>query len=184
MAAVRLNKSQKGNGEGARMKPAMRWSTGLIFSLVPVLFISGGCTSNHDHMHAHKITKSSETIVLTLSEKRVSLGLDQTAREAHQAVMRDHLKAIHEIVAALAVEEFERAQDLTETRLGFAKHREAMRQLNPEDFPPAYHDLAMVHHQTAEELAKVIPSKNLKQILPHLERTLNACVECHEHYKR
>jgi len=123
-------------------------------------------------------------MVVPPSGNPMPLGLDQTALEAHQAIMRDHFKAVHEIIAALAEGEFERAQVLTETRLGFAKHREAMRQQKPENFPPPYHDLAMAHHQAAEELAKVIPSKDLKRILPHLERTLNACVQCHEKYKR
>ena len=155
----------------------------LCVSLVTLLF-GGGCALNDDHMHSHGKGVSAEARVVPPSEKRVSLGLDQSNLEAHQAVMRDHFKAIHEILAALSEGEFERAKDLTETRLGFAKHREAMRKQEPENFPPAYHDLAMAHHQAAEDLAKSIPSKDLKQILPHLERTLNACVQCHEKFKR
>ncbi len=155
----------------------------LCTALLTPLFL-GGCTTNHDHKHSQGKAMSAEAIVVPSSEKRISLGLDQTVLEAHQTVMRDHFKAVHEIVAALAEEDFERAQNLTETRLGFAKHREAMRQQKPENFPPAYHDLAMAHHQGAEELAKVMPSNDLKQILPHLERTLNACVQCHEKFKR
>ncbi len=41
----------------------------------------------------------------------------------------------------------------------------------------------MNHHQVAEELGKAIPSKDMKRILLHLERTIKACVACHEVYK-
>lgn len=156
----------------------------LCATLVTPLFW-GGCTLNHNHhMHAQGETISSEAKVSPPFEKQVSLGLDQSALEAHRAVMQDHFKAVHEIVAALAEGQFELAQNLTETRLGFSKHREAMRKQKPEIFPPAYHDFAMAHHQAAEDLAKVISSKNLNRILPHLERTLKACVQCHENFKR
>ncbi len=46
-------------------------------------------------------------------------------------------------------------------------HRQAMAQQQPENFPPAYHDLAMAHHEAAEELER-ISTKDLKQILPQL----------------
>ena len=72
---------------------------------------------------------------------------------------------------------------MTETHLGFFKHRQAMMEQKPEDFPPAYHDLAMAHHQAAEELARVIPSQDLHAILPKLDGVLKACVACHLAFK-
>ena len=158
----------------------------LVYTSLFTTILLGGCSSHHNDMHAHEkvMSRISTGNQPSESEKRVSLGLSPTALNAHQAVMQDHLKAIHEIIAALAEEDFLGAKDVTETRLGFAKHREAMRLQNPENFPPGYHDLAMDHHQAAEDLAKAIPSKNLKQILPYLERTLGTCVQCHEKYTR
>jgi len=50
-------------------------------------------------------------------------------------------------------------------------------------FPPAYHDLAMAHHQAAEELHAVIPIKNFTPILSHPEQTINACVDCHRMFR-
>lgn len=50
-------------------------------------------------------------------------------------------------------------------------------------FPPKYHELAMAHHQAAEDLATVIPSRDLKQILPQLELTIKACVVCHQAFR-
>jgi hypothetical protein len=106
----------------------------------------------------------------------------QTGRE-HRRVMTQHLETVQAIVAALAAEDFERAQALTETHLGFFMHRQAMASQEPERFPPAYHDLAMAHHEAAEELARVMPSKDFKQILPKFDGLLRACVACHAEFK-
>lgn len=77
-----------------------------------------------------------------------------------------------------------KAEDITRNQLGFAKHGEAIRRQQPEAFPPVYHDLAMAHHEAAEELAHVIPSQDFKQILLKLDRTLEACVACHRAFEQ
>ncbi|MEO6306348.1 MAG: cytochrome c [Nitrospiraceae bacterium] len=41
----------------------------------------------------------------------------------------------------------------------------------------------MAHHAAAEELARVIPTKDLKQILPQFNNVLKACVACHLEFK-
>jgi len=120
----------------------------------------------------------------SLQNDRSAFNLSPSAEKAHRAVMLEHLESIHEIVSALAQSNFSKAEDITRNQLGFAKHREAMRRQQPENFPLAYHDLAMAHHEAAEELAQAMPSHDLKEILPHLERTLRACVVCHRTYQR
>jgi cytochrome c556 len=50
-------------------------------------------------------------------------------------------------------------------------------------FPPKYQELAMAQHQAAEDLAGITPSRDMKKILPHLDRTMKACVTCHQAYK-
>ena len=98
-------------------------------------------------------------------------------------MMLQHLETIQVIVEALVEEDYELAQGLTESHLGFFMHRQAMAQQQPENFPPAYQDLAKAHHEAAEELARVIPTKDLKQILPPFNSVLKACVACHLEYK-
>jgi cytochrome c556 len=41
----------------------------------------------------------------------------------------------------------------------------------------------MAHHKAAEELAGIIPTKDLKQILPQFNNVLKACVACHLEFK-
>ncbi|MGV7229510.1 MAG: hypothetical protein ACQ9IQ_12710 [Nitrospirales bacterium] len=123
------------------------------------------------------------SVVNPVPNDHLTLDLSPSAKQIHRAVMREHLEAIQEIVGALAKGDFSKAEDITRTQLGFAKHREAMRRQQPGAFPPAYHDLAMAHHEAAEELAHVIPSQDLKQILLKFDRTLEACVACHRAFK-
>ena len=118
-----------------------------------------------------------------LPDVRTPIPLATEARQEHRAVMLQHLETMQAIVAALADEDYRLAQGLTETHLGFFMHRHAMARQQPENFPPAYHDLAMAHHEAAEKLADAMPSHDLKKILPQLNNVLKACVACHLEYK-
>lgn len=116
-------------------------------------------------------------------DERVVLGLGPAAEAGMKLTMREHLEAIRDIVAALGRQDFERAAKVAHDELGFPKHHEAMKRETGATFPPKYHELAMAHHQEAEDLAKAIPSKDLQTILPQLEKTIGACVSCHQAYK-
>ena len=116
-------------------------------------------------------------------DTRQAIPLAQGAGKEHRAVMMQHLETIQAIVNALVEEDYELAKGLTETHLGFFMHRQAMARQQPEQFPPAYHDLAMSHHEAAESLARIIPTKDLKQILPQFNSVLKACVACHLEYR-
>lgn len=132
------------------------------------------------------------------SDTRYSIPLSPSAGKEHRAVMLQHLETIQVIVNALVEEDYELAKGLTESHLGFFMHRQPFSPAQPqarqdaplpgapqqpENFPPAYHDLAMAHHEAAEELARVIPTKDLKQILPRFNNVLKACVACHLEFK-
>ena len=117
------------------------------------------------------------------SDTRHPIPLSSSARKEHRAVMLQHLESIQVIVNALVEEDYELAKGLTESHLGFFMHRQAMASQQPGNFPPAYHDLAMAHHEAAEELVRVIPTKDLKQILPQFNNVLKACVACHLEFK-
>lgn len=117
------------------------------------------------------------------SDTRHAIPLSSSAGKEHRAVMLQHLETIQVIVNALVEEDYDLAKGLTESHLGFFMHRQAMARQEPEHFPPAYHDLAMAHHEAAEELARIIPTRDLKQILPRFNNVLKACVACHLEFK-
>lgn len=117
------------------------------------------------------------------ADTRHPIPIPPSEGKEHRAVMLQHLETLQVIVNALVEEDYELAKGLTESHLGFFMHRQAMASQQPENFPPAYHDLAMAHHAAAEELARIIPTKDLKQILPQFNNVLKACVACHLEYK-
>lgn len=149
------------------------------FTIIIVMLCLGGGISiaEIDHSAIHQAKPDKTTVSST---KRAALNLPPAAQEGLKLTMREHLEAIDAIVAALAGEDFEQAESLAHQELGFPKHHVAMQREEGATFPPAYHELAMAHHEAAEALGAVIPTKNLKQILPHLQQTIHACVQCHQ----
>lgn len=133
------------------------------------------------HEHGHQRGQNDPSI--SQKDERVALGLGPTAEAGLKLTMREHLEAIRDIVAALGQEEFEMAAKIAHEELGFRKHHQAMEREAGATFPPKYHDLAMTHHQEAEDLAKALPTQDLRTILPQLQRTIGACVSCHQAYK-
>jgi hypothetical protein len=134
------------------------------------------------HEHGHPVNKEGAPTG-SRQDERVALNLNEQASAGMKLTMREHLEAIRDIVAALGRQDFEHAAKVAHDELGFPKHHQAMQREGGATFPSKYHELAMVHHQAAEDLAKVIPSKDLKTILPQLEKTIGACVSCHRIYK-
>ena len=135
--------------------------------------LSAGCSEvegRHDEQ---------PSIPYLTSDSRHPIPLSPSAGKEHRAVMLQHLETLQVIMNALVEEDYELARGLTELHLGFFMHRQAMASQQPENFPPAYYELAMAHNAAAEELARIIPTKDLKQILPQLNNMLKACVACH-----
>lgn len=141
------------------------------------VLIASGCAEQKPASGISSVTP------VHLPDVRTPIPIGTEARQEHRAVMLQHLETVQAIVAALADEDYRLAQGLTETHLGFFMHRHAMARQQPENFPPAYHDLAMAHHEAAEKLADAMPSHDLKKILPQLNHVLKACVACHLEYK-
>lgn len=133
-----------------------------------------------DHSATHKSEYEMPKASLM---KRIALDLPPAAQESLKLTMREHLEAIDAIVAALSQEDFAKAAILTNEELGFPKHHVAMQREQGATFPPEYHKLAMAHHQAAEAMGAVIQTKDLKQILPHLQQTIHACVKCHQAFR-
>ncbi len=113
---------------------------------------------------------------------RVRLDLTPAQQEALKFTMREHLEALEAIVAALGRADYATAADLAHIELGFPKHHEAMQRERGATLPKRYQELAMAHHQAAEELAKAITAKKMPLILERLAKTIRACTACHGAY--
>jgi cytochrome c556 len=49
--------------------------------------------------------------------------------------------------------------------------------------PPTYQALAMAHVQAGKELAAIMPSRDMKQILPRFNAMLKTCMACHLEFR-
>ena len=152
----------------------------IVGGLAALLSLAGMIEAQDHEEHS---TAKGGVSVESHGDARAVLGLGQAAEEGLKLTMREHLEAIRDIVAALGRQDFEQAAKVAHDELGFPKHHQAMQREGGATFPPKYHELAMAHHQAAEDLAKVIPLKDLKTILPQLERTIGACVSCHQAFR-
>lgn len=150
------------------------------FGLATLLSLAVVVEAQHEHGHS-MIKEGAPTG--NRQDERVALNLSEQASAGMKLTMREHLEAIRDIVSALGRQDFEQAAKVAHEELGFLKHHQAMQREGGATFPPKYHELAMAHHQAAEDLVKVIPSKDLKAILPQLEQTIGACVSCHQAYR-
>jgi hypothetical protein len=150
------------------------------FGLATLLSLAIEVEAQHEKRH---LMIKEDAPTGSRQDERVTLDLSEQASVGMKLTMREHLEAIRDIVAALGKQDFEQAAKVAHDELGFPKHHQAMQREGGATFPPKYHALAMAHHQAAEDLSKVIPSKDLKTILPQLERTIGACVSCHRAYK-
>ena len=118
-----------------------------------------------------------------VSDPRARLDLKPAQKEALKATMREHLAALESIVAALARQDYEQAAAVAHSELGFPKHHEAMQREQGALLPKKYQELAMEHHQAAEDLAEAISKKEMTLILQQLSKTIQACTACHKAYK-
>ncbi|HSL05205.1 MAG TPA: hypothetical protein VK901_16885 [Nitrospiraceae bacterium] len=141
------------------------------------IVLSAGCSE------VERRQGEQQSIPYLTSDSRHPIPLSPSAGKEHRAVMLQHLETIQVILTALVEEDYELARGLTELHLGFFMHRLAKASQPSEKFPPAYHDLAAAHNAAAEDLARIIPTRDLKQILPQLNNVLKACVACHLEFK-
>lgn len=118
-----------------------------------------------------------------MPDPRIALNLAPSTEATLKQSMQEHLQALQAIVAALAKENYGEASAIAHQELGFPKHHQVMRREGRVSFPRKYRVLATAHHQAAENLAAAIATKKMKPILEQLDRTMKACIDCHQAYK-
>jgi uncharacterized protein (DUF305 family) len=144
------------------------------------LIVMGGVMAQPAHTPP-TVRESGESSAV--SDHRIALNLEPAVQEILKQTMQEHLQSLQVIVSALSQENYEKASAIAHEKLGFPKHHEVMLREGGAAFPKKYQDLAIAHHQAAEDLAEVLPAKEMKPILRELDQTIKACVDCHQAYK-
>jgi hypothetical protein len=150
------------------MNDMVRWA----LPAVAGLFLWAGCADR-------PAGPQTPRLMAEVPDTRTPIHLPPEAGRAHRDVMMQHLETVQVLVGALADADFKQAKEVTEAHLGFF----ARRHVAAQQAPPAYRDLAIAHYQAGQELAKIIPSKEINLVLPRLNGWLRTCMGCHLEYK-
>lgn len=134
---------------------------------------TAGC--NHDRSKPHELGD--------VSDARTPIRLPVEIDRAHREVMMQHLGTVQAVSEALAGENYEQAKSLVEAHLGFFARRNVAARHKMEEVPPAYRALAWAHVQAGKELAAIMPSRDMKQIMPRFNEMLKTCMACHQEFR-
>ena len=134
---------------------------------------AAGC--NHDTSRPYELGDVPDT--------RTPIHLPAEAGRAHREVMMQHLETVQVLTGALADGDYELARGVAEAHIGFFARRHVAIRQKMDTIPPEYRALASAHVQAAKELAAIMPSKDMKQILPRFNAMLKTCMACHLEYR-
>ncbi|CAI4033915.1 hypothetical protein DNFV4_04357 [Nitrospira tepida] len=175
----KTGKERAGNGLAAAhpgLTPG-RQSPVVLFALRPG-FMIGGCGDGLKDIRQYERGEAAESLPV-IPDTRQAIRLSPAAQTEHQGAMVQHLQTMEGIVNALAAGDFWLAQMRAEAHPMFFERRMALVRQRMETYPLAFQELAVAHQAAADELARVIPSRDLVQILPRLSAVLQACSACH-----
>ncbi len=121
------------------------------------------------------------------ADARQKIDMPPMMQEHMLGNMRDHLRALQEIEAALAKNDLDKVADIAEQRLGLssleahgAAHMAPYMPKPMQDIGTAMHRAASRLAQTAQEAAV---KGNMAPVQAGLAALLQQCVACHETYR-
>ena len=102
---------------------------------------------------------------------------------AHQKEnMREHLEAVQEVVAAAAVNDFDKVAGAAK-RMGFSESMGRMCE-HMGAGAPGFTEQALAFHHTADEIVSAATRQDGPGVLAALSKTLRACTSCHATFKQ
>jgi cytochrome c556 len=123
----------------------------------------------------------------TATDARQRIDMPDMMREHMLGNMRDHLRALQEIQAALATNDFAKAADVAEQRLGMSSLEIHGAAHMAPYMPKPMQDIGTEMHRAASRFARVAQEASVKGDMPPVfdafSRILRQCVACHESYR-
>ncbi len=100
----------------------------------------------------------------------------------HQLMnMRNHLKAVQNIIKYLSEDEFEKASEVASSELGLTDEMKMMcSAFGNKDFEK----MGLEFHQSADRMSEIFKTGDKNKSLEALSATLNYCVNCHATFKQ
>lgn len=96
--------------------------------------------------------------------------------------MREHLVAVQQIIAALAIEDYPGIETAV-ARIGFSDQMGRMCD-HMGAGAPGFTDQALAFHHTADRIAEAAKARDATRVLTELGATLQRCTSCHATWKQ
>lgn len=157
-------------------------AAGLVFGAAPAP------AQQHDHaMHMQHQAQAAKPSKAAPKDARQSVHFPKTLREHTLANMRDHLLALQEIQAALAQQEYDKAADIAEHRLGMSSLSLHGAHDVAKYMPKGMQEAGTAMHRNASRFAvaakDVGATGDVRPALAALAATTSQCVACHAGYR-
>lgn len=148
-----------------------------LMTLILFLMIVSSAYAEDRQMHHHTLMQGSGQS----EDPRISLRLHGPMRQHQLSMMREHLAAVRDIIADIAVGQFEEASQTARQKLGLTPEMKRMcnRFSNGE-----FRQLGLAFHESADELADVLQTRDMEKSLDALHSTMDYCVRCHSQFRQ
>ena len=132
--------------------------------------------AQHDHGHG-----------APSADMRVAVEYPPAMKEHMLTRMRDHLLAISQIQEAMGNDQYDKAAEIAEIRLGQTALKSHNAYENSKFIPKGMQDIGNQMHRSASKFAIEVQNSgatgDIKPALIALSKTTQACVACHAGYK-
>jgi len=116
-----------------------------------------------------------------VNDKRISLDLPPHMKTHQLMNMRSHVEAVQTIIGLMADGNFDEASRVAHSRLGLTEEMKRMCSMfQNKDF----RTLGFQFHKSADHLAEVLKTKDMKKSLDALHDTMGYCVSCHATFRQ
>lgn len=150
-----------------------------------ILFIFAlvvGCTREKPAEAPLPLPPPSPAAVLDRMDSRKPVPLLPMMANHQKQNMRDHLVAVHEVIAALAADDFSAIERASE-RLGLSEQMGKMC-THMGAGAPGFTEQALAFHRTANGITAAARAKDKGKVMTELSATLQACTACHATWKQ
>lgn len=116
-----------------------------------------------------------------MDDARTPLNLPPMMAQHQKANMREHLKAVNEIVRYIGTKDFAMASTTAHEKLGLTAQMKQMCDNMPNE---TFRTMALDFHQSGDALADVLKTKDTDKSLKALDTVLTKCTACHEMFRQ
>lgn len=141
----------------------------------PALAQHAGMDMEMDHSMPHS------GAMMGAKDTRISLGMSVPMRLKQLAMMRDHLKAVDEIVGLIAAGKFDKAATIAHKRLGLTPEMKKMCTMFGN---VSFQKMGIAFHNSADHLGDVLKTRDTAASLHALHSTMQYCVSCHQSFRQ